>query len=337
MRIGLSYDLKEAVPLKSVYPDDALEEYDSKETVDSIAAAIEARGHYVFRLGGGMEFLHRILREKVDLVFNIAEGLGNYRSREAQVPSVLEMLDIPYTGSDPQCLAICQDKPLAKTLLRAAGILTPEWRVIRDTEQLGETSCSSFPLPCFVKPAHEGSSKGIRLGSRAASAEDIVGLAGAILKEYEQPVMVEEFIAGAEVTVGVGGSPVRIIGTMRVLPRHGHDPNFIYSLEVKREWKKVVSYECPPRLPTIAMRQIYRASLKAFEVLGCRDLARMDFRVDARGRPYLIEVNPLPGLRPGYSDLPMLAERSGYTYDKLIGLVLKSAIRRQNLCLVGLA
>ena len=258
MRIGLSYDLKEAVPLKSVHPDDALEEYDSKETVDSIAAAIEARGHYVFRLGGGMEFLHRILREKVDLVFNIAEGLGNYRSREAQVPSVLEMLDIPYTGSDPQCLAICQDKPLAKTLLRAAGILTPEWRVIRDTEQLGETSCSSFPLLCFVKPAHEGSSKGIRLGSRAASAEDIVGLAGAIPKEYEQPVMVEEFIAGAEVTVGVGGSPVRIIGTMRVLPRHGHDPNFIYSLEVKREspaFRTMViglanTYEAQGYLPT---------------------------------------------------------------------------------------
>ncbi|MBL7120256.1 MAG: D-alanine--D-alanine ligase [Dehalococcoidia bacterium] len=337
MRIGLSYDLKEAVPLESVHPDDALEEYDSEETVDGIAAAIEARGHRVVKLGGGREFLHRILQEKVDLVFNIAEGLGNHSSREAQVPSVLEMLDINYTGSDPQCLAICQDKPLAKTLLRVAGILTPDWRVIRDTEQLRQASWASFPLPCFVKPAHEGSSKGIRLVSRAESPEDIVHLSALLLEEYEQPVMVEEFIAGAEVTVGVGGSPVRIIGAMRVLPRQGHDPNFVYSLEVKREWKKIVSYECPPRLPTIAMRQICRASLKAFEVLGCRDVARMDFRVDARGRPYLLEVNPLPGLRPGYSDLPMLAKGSGYTYNDLIALVLNSALRRQNLCLAGSA
>jgi len=337
VRIGLSYDLKKAVSLGAVHPEDALEEYDSPETVDRIAAAIRARGHDVVMLGGGKGFLHRILHERVDLVFNIAEGLGNHRSREAQVPSVLEMLGIPYTGSDPECLAICLDKPLAKILLRTAGVPTPEWRVIQDVQELHRTKWDRFPFPCFVKPAYEGSSKGIRLASRAENSQDIVRLATTVLSAYDQPILVEEFIAGAEVTVGVGGSPVRIIGTMRVLPRGSHDPNFVYSLEVKRDWKNVVSYECPARLPAITMRQICRASLKVFEVLGCRDIARIDFRVDLRGRPHVLEVNPLPGLCPGYSDLPMLAERSGHTYDELIGLILDSALRRQHLCLAASA
>ena len=136
MRIGLSYDLKAAMPVEQDDPDDALEEYDHPETVDIIAAALESKGHSVVRLGGGSEFLDNIRREKVDIVFNIAEGRGNYRSREAQVPAILEMLDIPYTGSDPQCLAICLDKPVTKKLVAAAGIITPEWLVIASKEEL---------------------------------------------------------------------------------------------------------------------------------------------------------------------------------------------------------
>ncbi|MCX5999258.1 MAG: D-alanine--D-alanine ligase, partial [Chloroflexi bacterium] len=285
------------------------------------------------RLGGGREFLANILRLQVDLVFNIAEGLGNCRSREAQIPSVLEMLGIPYTGSDPQCLAICLDKPLTKTLARIAGVPTPEWRAAADKRQLTETAGDSFPLPAFVKPAYEGSSKGIRFGSRAETPEEIVRWGSITLEQYQQPVMVEEFIAGDEVTVGVGGLPPRVLAMMRIMPKKGRDPNFTYSLEVKRDWENLVAYECPPDLPAETLREIEWASLRTFEVLGCRDIARIDFRVDGTGKPLMIEINPLPGLRPGYSDLPMMCERAGYSYNDLIGLILDSALRRQTQCL----
>jgi len=134
MKIGLAYDLKDSVPRTEVSPDDCLEEYDSLETVEAIARAIEARSHTVVRLGGGRGFLAAILEENVDLVFNIAEGLGNHRSREAQVPSVLEMLDVPYTGSDPLCLAVCLDKPLTKSLVAQAGLPTPRWQVVNNRQ-----------------------------------------------------------------------------------------------------------------------------------------------------------------------------------------------------------
>ena len=135
MRIGLSYDLKQEVSLEKAGPEDALEEYDSPKTIELIVAALEAGGHSVVRLGGGREFLNNVLRQNVDIVFNIAEGRGNYRSREAQVPSVLEMLNIPYVGSDPQCLAICLDKPLTKKIVAGSGISTPNWRVITDKKE----------------------------------------------------------------------------------------------------------------------------------------------------------------------------------------------------------
>src|SRR5512135_3193702 len=151
MNIGISYDLKESVSLGKKQPEDALEEYDSVETVEALKSAIAARGHAVVKLGGGREFLSRILKEKVDFVFNISEGLGTYRGREAQVPSVLEMLDIPYSGADPQCLAVCLDKHLTKKIVTWEGLPTPRWSVIT-TANLKSQDWKSLPYPAFVKP-----------------------------------------------------------------------------------------------------------------------------------------------------------------------------------------
>ena len=328
MRIGISYDLKDKVPRPHGQPEDALEEYDSLETVEAIAKAVEAQHHSAAKLGGGREFLKNIAEQRVDLVFNIAEGLGNYRSREAQVPSVLEMLGIPYSGSDPLCLAVCLEKPLTKKLVSFSGVATPRWQVVSDSRQLEELEWGQFPLPAFAKPAHEGSSKGIRITSRLENTQQVKEAVARLLEYYQQPVMVEEFINGEEVTVGlIGNSPPKVVGIMRVVPRKKTD-NFVYSLEVKRNWESLLTYECPALLGKSVLQDVADSSLKAFEALGCRDFARMDFRISPDGTPYFLEVNPLPGLNPKSGDLPIMAGKMGWTYEVLISAILNAALQR---------
>ncbi|MBI2980374.1 MAG: D-alanine--D-alanine ligase [Chloroflexi bacterium] len=331
MRIGLSYDLKETIPLKPASSDDALEEYDSLETVEIIAAAVEAAGHSVVCLGGGQQFLANILYEKVDLVFNIAEGRGTHRSREAQVPAVLEMLDMPYSGSDPQCLAICLDKPLTKKLVASAGVCTPQWRLITDSHELYQIANCGFSFPAMVKPAYEGSSKGVRLNSVVENPEQAIEVVAGLLELYQQPVMLEEFIVGDEVTVGIiNNSPPEVLGMMRVLPRK-KTAYFVYSLEVKRNYLELVDYECPAALDEKVLRGIENASLNAFQALGCRDFARVDFRISSEGVPYFLEINPLPGLGT-YSDLVIMAQMMKRTHQELICAVLNAALKRYPQC-----
>jgi D-alanine-D-alanine ligase len=331
MRIGLAYDLKSAVALAEDSPDDALEEYDSRETVETIAAALGAVGHSAVMLGGGEEFLENIRREKVDFVFNIAEGQGNSRSRESQVPAVLEMLGIPYTGSDSYCLTVCLDKPLAKKLVAAEGVATPHWRVISDEAELSQLSWEQFPFPAIVKPSYEGSSKGIHSSSVVENAGSLTAEVSRLLESYHQPVMVEEFISGEEITVGiVGNAPPELIGIMRILPRK-REGRFIYSLEVKRDYLNLVDYESPPKLADEIKERIVLASLKVFRCLSCRDFARLDFRVSPEGVPYFLEINPLPGLG-SYSDLVILARKMGWTHQGLIQAVFEAARKRYSPC-----
>jgi D-alanine-D-alanine ligase len=331
MRIGLAYDLKDSVPLIDSAAEDALEEYDSRETVERTASFIEAGGHEVVMLGGGREFLNNILREKVDLVFNIAEGLGNYRSREAQIPSVLEMLGIPYSGSDPQCLAICLDKPLTKKLVAAEGISTPGGQVISSREEVLRMSRAAFSFPIIIKPVHEGSSKGIHETSLAHDFGEMEQEVGRLIDGYRQPVMVEEFITGDEVTVGiVGKDPADILGAMRILPKKKEE-HFVYSLEVKRDYKNRVEYECPARLKDEYTENLKKSSLKVFETLGCRDFARIDYRIGSDGTPYFIDINPLPGLG-SHSDLVIMALKLGWTHEGLVNSVLNAALMRYPQC-----
>jgi len=327
MKIGLSYDLKDSVSAGQEQPEDALEEYDSIETVDALKAAIEAKGHTVVKLGGGREFLRRVLSEKMDFVFNISEGLGSYRSREAQVPSVLEMLDIPCSGADPQCLSVCLDKHLTKKLVALEGIPTPKWSVI-DLANAKSVDWAALPSPAFVKPVWEGSSKGIRLNSLVRDPKQMQSIVTQLLKQYRQPVLVEEFISGEEVTVGVvGNSPPKLVGIMRVVPRK-KDADFVYSLEVKRDYLKLVDYECPAKLDKVVLKNIEKYALKAFQVLECRDFSRVDFRISADGTPYFLEINPLAGLNPRSSDLIIMARLVGWTYNELIGSILEAAFKR---------
>jgi D-alanine-D-alanine ligase len=328
MRIGLSYDLKEDVAAGANLPEDAFEEYDSQETIDALAAAIGAEGHETLRLGGGRGFLKRVLESRVDFVFNIAEGLGNHRSREAQVPSVLEMLDVPYSGSDPLTLAIALEKPLTKELVQHAGVMTPRWRVIHSLSEMDRLDWSGFPFPVFAKPAHEGSSKGIRGASRVTTPAELWSLVQAQMDSYAQPIMVEEYIAGEEVTVGMAGNaPPQILGMMRVMPRKKQD-YFVYSLEVKRNWRELVLYECPAALPGPVLQSLQEAALRVYETLAVRDLARLDFRVAADGTPYFLEANPLPGLNPQSGDIVLMSGMMGLSYRQLIARILNAALRR---------
>jgi D-alanine-D-alanine ligase len=331
MRIGLSYDLKEAIALPQAGCDDICEEYDSSETVELITTSLEAEGHTVTLLGGGREFLGKILQEKVDFVFNVAEGRGTYRSREAQVPSTLEMLNIPYSGSDPQCLAICLDKPLTKKLVALEGVSTPTWRIINDRQELHEINGCRFLFPAIIKPAYEGSSKGIRLTSLVEDAEQANEVIECLLDKYHQPAMIEKVILGDEITVGItGNSPPKVLGVMRIIPKQRND-HFLYTLEVKRNYLELVDYECPAGLEEKVLQRIQASSLKAYQALGCRDFARLDFRISAGGVPYFLEVNPLPGLGT-HSDLVIMANKVGSNHRQLISAVLNAALERYPQC-----
>jgi D-alanine-D-alanine ligase len=241
------------------------------------------------------------------------------------------MLEIPYTGSDPLCLAVSLDKPITKKLLAAEGIRTPPGRLIDDEKDLSRIDWEGFPFPAIIKPAYEGSSKGIRLDSVVNTPEEARRMAPRLLKYYQQPVMAEAFIDGDEVTVGVvGNTPPSIVGMMRIVPRKKPE-HFVYSLEVKRDYVNLVDYECPARLGQKTLDELASASLKVFKTLGCRDFARIDFRIGPEGKAHFIEINPLPGLGD-YSDLVILATKMGWTHQGLIGAVFDAALERYPQC-----
>jgi D-alanine-D-alanine ligase len=329
MRIGITYDLKDERPAGAGLPDDFQEEFDSPATIEAIASVLRGLGHDVHLLGDGRELLERLLAAPPEFVFNIAEGQGIGRSREARVPAVLEMLGIPYTGSDPLTLAVTLDKDCAKRLVRSVKVATPRGVVLHPGEDSQDVLRRvDLPFPVMVKPAWEGSSKGIRGKCLVDRPDDLPAVVESLRRDHRQPVLVEEYIEGEEVTVGVvGNDPPHVLGILRVVPRQ-QTGRFIYSLEVKRDWERLVRYECPTELPDGAAEAVRQAALAVYRVLGCRDVARIDFRL--RGTvPYFLEVNPLPGLNPYSSDLSILAQLCGWTYPRLVESILTAALERQ--------
>ncbi len=324
MHVGIAFDLKGDAPPVADRPDDWDEEFDSPVTVRGIGDVLRARGWRVSELGDGKPLVEKLLADPPDLVFNIAEGVGTSRSREARVPAVCELLGIPYTGSDPLTLAVTLDKDAARTLVGAAGVPVPAGRLAVPGKPF---DAAGIVYPVIVKPAWEGSSKGIRgrcVATNAAELRDAIAVAQ---RDYRQPLAVEEFIVGDEITVGVlGNAPPRVLGVMRVVPKTDEE-HFVYSLEVKRDWENRVRYETPAHyLPTV-QAAIEAAALGAYAALGCRDVCRVDFRVRG-GVPYFIEANPLPGLNPVTSDLIVLAKGYGVTHADIVGAVVDAARAR---------
>ena len=328
LTIGLTFDLKQDYPqeISSAVDDDC--ELDSPETIDAIASALEKNGHRVFKLGGGRNLLKALEIVKPDIVFNISEGLYG-RNREAQVPSILEMHQTPYTGSDPLTLSICLDKSMSKKIVSYSKIPTPAFEKVEEVDDIYRLDKLDFEFPLFIKPCYEGSSKGIRLDSKIKNISTLKEKTLQLLGTYRQPVLIEEYLPGPEFTVGVlGNKKPEIVGIMEVRNLNNKNKELIYSYEVKKDWENQVQYLCPPPISQKLMSEIKKVALDSYKALECRDVARIDIRLDKHGAPNFLEVNPLPGLMPGYSDLYIMAKAVGMDYDVLVNKILSYAIER---------
>jgi D-alanine-D-alanine ligase len=262
-----------------------------------------------------------------DLVFNMAEGQGS-RSREAHVPAACEMLGVPYTHSDPLTMALTLDKSMTKRIAASHGIATAPFCVIERSADIEEARLPPFPV--IAKPNREGSSMGIRRDSICRDRAALVRQIENLLSDYRQPVVVESFLPGPEVTVAVlgNGADARALGAMEIAPRDGSGAAFIYGLETKRNYLSEVDYHVPPRLAAPTIAAIEETAAAVYRVMGCLDVARIDLRLDAAGRPCLVEVNALPGLDPVRSDLPILCGRLAIPYQALIDRIIGHAAAR---------
>ncbi len=325
LRVGFAYNVKRLAPEPNGEQDDEAE-YDSPKTLQAIREAIASYGHEVVDLEATSDLPLVLASTPVDVVFNIAEGFQG-RSRESQVPALLELLDIPYTGSDPAALSVALDKALAKRMVRAHGILTPDYLVMHTGKERLPRELSRFPL--LVKPVAEGTSKGVTRRSVVRDEDELRLVAREVIQKYRQPALVEQYVAGREFTVGLlGERRPRVLPPMEIVFLDASDPTPIYSFEMKQDWSDQIRYEVPARLSPRELDRLERAAREVFAALGCRDVARIDFRMDAEGRVHFIESNPLPGLAPGWSDLVLIAQAAGIEYRALIGEVLSFAIRR---------
>lgn len=322
-RIGLTYDLRRDY-LAMGFKDEDVAEFDADITIDSIEATIRDLGHEPVRIGHVRALCAQLAAgSRWDLVFNIAEGIGG-RSREAQVPCLLEAYGTPYTFSDPLVCAVTLDKAVAKRLVHSAGIPTPGFHVVR-----AEADCRHVELtyPLFAKPIAEGTGKGIDRTSRLETPQELLTVCSTLLRKYRQPVLVEEYLPGREFTVGIlgTGAAARVLGTMEVSMRP-HAGTSIYTYEMKEQCEAFVDYSRPAR--TTAVSAVEKVALDAYQALELRDAGRVDIRIDRHGTPAFMEVNPLPGLNPVHSDLPMIATQEGMVFPDLIGSIMESAFER---------
>lgn len=324
MKVAILHNLRpEEIP--AGVPDDAYEEYDGQVTVHAIGAALDGLGLETEPVVADRSMVRRLEEGGFGFVFNIAEGAGR-RCREAVPAAVCELLGIPFTGSDALTLAVTLDKATARRVVSpdvpvAAGVL------VVDKGDHGRLSALRYPV--LVKPNDEGSSKGIRSNPIASNAAEAIARCEWLREQYGCAALAEEFISGTEVTVGISGNgaEARCLGSMEIAPVDAAAP-FVYSLEVKRNWREEVRYFVPPRLDASVLEEVHRLALTAYRLLGCLDFARMDFRLDAAGRPRFLECNALPGLNPESSDIVFLS-RDRIPYDRLVQGIFLDAARRQ--------
>lgn len=332
-----------SIPGSSDRANDIYIEWDTMETVNAVREAIEEQ-HTVLMIEANEGAYQKLLENRPDFAFNMSEGLYG-ASREAQIPAILEMLRIPYLGSDPLTLSVCLDKARAKEILSYYGIPTAPFSVIRSMKEFSSNGRSHsmrgsnhVKFPAIVKPLHEGSSKGIYNSCVVRNAEELEREVGIVLTTYNQPALVEEFLSGREFTVALlgNGDNLRTLPVVEIkfdaLPP-GMNP--IYSYEAKWIWDTTENpleiFQCPAGLDVNLQREIETICKDAYRVLNCRDWSRIDVRLDAEGKPHILEINPLPGILPRPEDnscFPKAARAAGMSYSQLINGVLDIAAER---------
>jgi len=329
MRVALTYNLKKKDPLK---PADYFSECDSEETINSVVSALKIKGHSVETIDVEYPALFSYFKKnRVDMVFNIAEGKHG-RFRESEVPAVLDYLNIPYTGSDTFSLALALNKTLTKKILKAENIPTPNFQLFVKGDEVPDPDLK-FPL--IVKPNCEGSAKGINKTNVVNNLFDLKLKIKECINIYRQEALVEEFIEGKELTVGILEN-----GKTRVLPILEIDfsnckksGEYFYSWKMKefqgnRELGLVPEFHCPARLDKEIEEKVKDVALRTHRAVGCLDISRTDIRLDKFNVPYVLEINPLPGLDPKESNFPIMAYAAGMKYEDLIEAILLSASER---------
>lgn len=327
MRIGITYDLREEY-LAAGHTEEETAEFDRPDTIDAIDHALRSLGHETVRIGSARRCVERLAAgERWDLVFNICEGLRGL-GRESQVPALLEIYDIPYTFSDPVVMGLCMHKGLAKAIVAREGIPTPAFFV---AAQAADLDGHGLSYPLFIKPLGEGTGKGITPASIIADDDELRSRAGAMLERFRQPILVESYLPGREFTVSLTGTgnAAEVLGTLEIVLLDAAEPN-VYSYVNKEQCESLVEYRWVRPEDDDEVARAEASALAAWRVLACRDAGRIDLRSDAHDVPNFIEANPLAGLHPSHSDLPILATAKGVAYRDLIAKIVASASVRRS-------
>jgi D-alanine-D-alanine ligase len=323
VQVGLTYDLRQDY-LDAGYSELETAEFDRADTIDSIESALVELGYSVDRIGNVKQLAARLVAgDRWDLVFNICEGLHGI-GREAQVPALLDAYEIPYVFSDTLGCALTLHKGMTKDVVRACGVTTPDYALV---SELADVKAIKLPYPLFAKPVAEGTGKGVHAESKVHNDAELHAICRRLLKEHQQPVLVERYLPGREFTVGIVGTgrKAKALATLEIelLPDADSD---VYSYRNKEHCEELVLYKL---LAAGKLRRDVEAlAVKAWRVLGCRDAGRIDVRLDADGKVHFIEVNPLAGIHPEHSDLPIMASKIGMGYTTLIGMIMNSAMQR---------
>ena len=356
MRVAVLANLKKNAPHWEGMSTDQWDDLDSQETIDAIVSGLEEGGHEAEFLEANLSLMETLPQYKPDICFNIAESYWG-DSREAQVPALLEMLRIPYTGSRVLALALALDKPMTKRILYFHELPTPAFQTF---ERVDEKLDPDMTFPMFVKPSREGTGMGVSASSIVHNERDLRERIADIHERYQQPALVEHFIDGREITVGIIGNlrgpaakrlpddddAPRILEGLTFLPplevdmtRYPDEEAGIYTGRVKTELAEDFHYLCPAPLEQELIDDLNWYAAAVFRVLGCRDVARVDFRLDRHdnNKPYVLEINPLPGLNPRISDLVIEAKAAGVSHAELINTILLHAAARQHLLPRGIA
>ncbi len=322
MLIGMTYDLKDNY-LAAGYPAEAVAEFDSLITIDAIDDSLRLLGYETIRIGN-IKALVAFLAQgnRCDLVFNIAEGLHGL-CREAQIPALLDAYEIPYVFSDSHILALTLHKGMTKAVVREQGVPTPDYYVIHDEREL---SGVALPYPLFLKPVGGGTGMGISANSIVRDELALSHVAKILLEEFKQPVLVETYLEGREFTVGITGTRenARTTGVMEIVVDLSCEMG-VYSYKTKQEYLAFAKYHL---VEGEVATECEKVALAVWNALGCRDGGRIDVKMDGQSRVNFLEVNPLAGLNPVDSDLPILCRKAGISYHDLITRIMDSAILR---------